>query len=386
MRSTRLVVILEFVGSESSLPSARASTMLRARMARLTRRGKILLVLGILVVGILAVEAAARIRFYSQYGTFFRVHTFAVDPVSGLAIPPPSRDTGAIRIDERGFRGSGIEMPKPAGRVRIAFLGASTTFCAEASSNAATWPSLVTDAVRAAHPTADVDFVNAGVAGYVLDDIAKNLEFRVAPLQPDIVVFYEATNDLTKWTRDLAREQGVYTGHSDGDSWLSETSLAWHLIEKNLLVRARQKEAAAAAGRLVLDEARIVPPFRERLEKLVARAKSVAPCVVLVTFSQRARAGQDAAERDAACVTHAYYMPYISHEAVVRGFAAYNGVIREVAAASGVALIEGEDTIPPDARHFADSVHFTDEGCRAQARRVTDGLLADPCVRGLLAR
>jgi lysophospholipase L1-like esterase len=349
-------------------------------------RRKWLLSAAILVAGVLLVEAVARVRFYLQYGTFFRVHTFAVDPASGLSIPPPGRDTGAIRIDERGFRGDGVADPKPAGRVRVAFLGGSTTFCAEASSNAATWPSLVVDALRAAHPRADVDGLNAGVAGYVLDDLLKNLEHRVAPLAPDVIVVYEATNDFTKWSRELAREQGVYTGHSDGDSWLSRTSLAWHLVEKNLLVRARGADAAAGANRLVLDEARVVPPFRARLERLVARAREIAPCVVLVTFSQRARAGQDAAERDAACVTHAYYMPYVSHDTVVRGFAAYNAVIRDVARAAGVGLIEGEDAIPADALHFADSVHFTDQGSRAQAERVSAGLLADPCVRALLAR
>lgn len=359
--------------------------MLARPMARWTRRRKFLLSCGFLVLGLLSVEAVARVRFYLQYGTFFRVHTFALDPVSGLRIPPPSRTTGAIRIDSRGFRGEEIAVPKPPGRIRVAFLGASTTFCAEASSNAATWPSLVCDALRGAHPAADIDFVNAGVAGYVLDDIAKNLEFRVAPLEPDVIVVYEATNDLTKWTRDLAREQGVYTGHSDGEGWLSEVSLAWHLVEKNLLVKARQREAASAAGRLVLDEARVVPPFRERLERLVARAKEVAPCVALVTFSQAARPGQDAAEQAAACITHAYYMPYITHAGVVQGFAAYNRVIRATAARLGTALIEGEDSIPADKAHFADSVHFTDAGCVLQARRVSEGLLADPCVRGLFA-
>jgi len=355
-------------------------------MARWTPRRKILLSCGILVLGLVALEAAARVRFYLQYGTFFRVHTFAVDPASGLRIPPPSRDTGAIRIDSRGFRGDEIASPKPAGRIRVAFLGASTTFCAEASSNAATWPSLVCDALRAAHPEADIDFVNAGVAGYVLDDIQKNLEHRVAPLAPDVIVIYEATNDLTKWTRELAREQGVYTGHSDGEGWLAEISLFWHLIEKNLLVRSRQRDAGASAGRLVLDESRVVPPFQERLQKLVARAQEIAPCVALVTFSQAARAGQDEAAAAAACVTHAYYMPYISHAAVVQGFAAYNRAIRAVARARGTALVEGEDAIPADAEHFADSVHFTDAGCALQARRVADGLLADPCVRGLLRR
>lgn len=355
-------------------------------MARATRRRKVLLALGVLVAGLLLVELAARVRFWSQHGTFFRVHTFAVDPASGLRIPPPSRDTGAIHIDSRGFRGDEIAVPKPPGRVRIAFLGASTTFCAEASSNAATWPSLVVDEVRRAFPRADVDFVNAGVAGYVLDDITKNLELRVAPLAPDVIVFYEATNDLTKWTRELAREQGVYAGHSDGDSWMSENSLAWHLVEKNLMVKLRQRDAEAASGRLVLDESRVVPPFRERLDRLVSLARRTAPCVALITFSQAARAGQDEKERAAACVTHAYYMPYISHAGVVAGFAAYNAVIRETARAQGTALVEGEDSIPADREHFADSVHFTDAGSRLQAQRVAAGLIADPCVRALLEK
>jgi lysophospholipase L1-like esterase len=355
-------------------------------MSRWTPKRKILLSLALLVLGLLAIEAAARVRFYLQYGTFSRVHTFAVDPVTGLSIPPPSRDTGAIRIDSRGFRGDEIATPKPAGRIRVAFLGASTTFCAEASSNAATWPSLVIDALRAAYPRADIDSVNAGVAGYVLDNMQKNLELRVAPLEPDVVVYYEATNDLTKWTRESAQVQGVYTGHSDSEGWLSQTSLAWHLVEKNLMVRARQKEAAAAAGRLVWDEEQVVAPFRERLDRLVRRAREIAPCVTLVTFSQAARAGQDAAQQSAACITHAYYMPYISHAVLVQGFAAYNRVIREIAREQGAGLVEGEDAIPAEREYFADSVHFTDAGCRLQARRVADGLLADPCVRALLER
>jgi len=355
-------------------------------MARRPIRQKILLALCVLVLGALAIEAVARIRFYSQYGTFFRVHTFETDPATGLRIPPPSRSTGAIHIDTRGFRNPELQVPKPAGRIRIGFLGASTTFCAEASSDEATWPSLVVAALRAARPGLDVDFVNAGVAGYVLDDVQKGLDLRVAPLEPDVIVIYEATNDLTKWSRELARAQGVYTEHSDREGWLASISLAWHLVEKNLLVRARQNAAAQSEGRLTMDESAVVPPFRDRLERLVRRARDVAPCVLLATFAQRARPGQDEDEQRDACITHFYYMPYMSHAAVVAGFAAYNRAIRDVAASTGATLVEGEDTIPADSTHFADSVHFTDEGCRWQSRRIADALLADPCVQKLLTK
>lgn len=334
----------------------------------------------------LVVEGALRVRFYLQYGTFLRVHTFAKDPVSGLPIPVPGRDTGAIHIDSRGFRNDELAVPKPKGRVRIAFLGASTTFCAEASSNAATWPSLVVAELKKRHPDVDIDFVNAGVAGYVLEHIGKNLEYRVKPLEPDVIFLYEATNDLTKDTRELAQAQGVYTEHSDREDWLAEISLAWHLLEKNVLVKLRQDAGTQSAGRLKLDPATITPRFRERYASVVRAAQKVAPLVVVATFSQRTRRGMSAEELKRSCITHFYYMPYMSVEAVIDGFESYNGAIRDVARETGALLVDGEDEIPADSAHFADSVHFTDAGCRAMAKRVVERLDASPALQAILKR
>jgi lysophospholipase L1-like esterase len=353
----------------------------RARWPR-----KLAISFGIFLALCLLVEGAMRVRFYTKYGTFLRVHTFATDPVSGLPIPVPGRDTGAIHIDSRGFRNPELEVPKPAGRVRIAFLGASTTYCAEASSNAATWPSLVVDELKKRHPGVDIDFVNAGVAGYVLENIEKNLEYRVKPLAPDVILLYEATNDLTKDTRELAQAQGVYTEHSDREDWLAEISLAWHLLEKNVLVKLRQDAGTQAGGRLKLDPAAIVPRFRARYESVVRAAQKMAPFVAVATFSQRTRRGMSAEELKASCITHFYYMPYMSVEAVIDGFESYNAAIRDVARATGACLIDGEDEIPADAAHFADSVHFTDAGCRAMTRRVVERLEASPALQALLKR
>jgi hypothetical protein len=47
-------------------------------------------------------------------------------------------------------------------------------------------------------------------------------------------------------------------------------------------------------------------------------------------------------------------------------------------------LIEGEDDIPGDPRHFFDTVHFTDEGSRLQANRVSAALANDSTIRALL--
>jgi lysophospholipase L1-like esterase len=340
-------------------------------------------VLALLALG---VESAARVRQRIKFGTFGRVQEFATDAATGLTIPVPGRDTGAIRINSLGFRGGEIEDPKPARRVRIAFLGGSTTYCAEVSSDAATWPARTCELLAQEVPGCTLDFVNGGVPGYTLEEIQTNLEQRVARFAPDVIVFYEATNDLTRDTRELARAQGVYTEHADRDSWLSRVSLAWYLVEKNLVLRRRQSSAVSGVGRVRFDPRELSRGFEQRLRRFVATARERAKVVALVTFSIHARREQGADEQLAACNTSLYYMPYMTPALLLDGFAEYNRVIRQVATETGVLLIEAAESVPGDSQHFNDSVHFKDAGADAMARVVADGLKRSGQLAGLCAR
>ena len=340
----------------------------------------------VLAAMLLCVEGVARIRQRIKFGTFGQVQEFATDPKSGLLIPVPGRDTGAIAINSLGFRGPEIEQPKPAGRVRIAFCGASTTYCAEASSNAAVWPARVCAELAAKFPSTSFDYVNAGVPGYTLDQTQLALELRLEPLDPDVIVFYEATNDLTRDTRELAQRQGVYTGHADEDSWLSRVSLAWYLVEKNLVLRRRQTAATNDVGRVSFDPRELSVRFRERLTEFASLAKSSAKVVALATFAIHARRTQSEVEQLRACDTSLYYMPYMTPALLLDGFDEYNRVIREVARATATLLIETADAVPGDDAHFADSVHFKDAGCSALAARIAAGLSAAPEFQALCKR
>src|SRR5574341_678322 len=86
-----------------------------------------LLLLAGLLLGLLLVEGLVRLRQWRRYGTTVTsYYRFATDPATGLRIPEPGHRVGPIAIDSLGFRGPEIERPKPAGRIRVAFLGAST--------------------------------------------------------------------------------------------------------------------------------------------------------------------------------------------------------------------------------------------------------------------
>lgn len=335
-----------------------------------------LLALGMaLLVAVLSLEGAVRVRQWLKHGSSSpTVHKFATDPASGLRIPEPGMQRGGVSINSLGFRGPETTIPKPRGTIRLAFLGGSTTYCAEVSGNHAVWAHLVTESLSFRYPEIAFDYVNGGVPGYTTQESLRNLEFRIAQLEPDLIVIYHGTNDLSGDTRRLAEEQGLSNGRPGATSLLAEWSTLWFLLEKNWTVYQRQANARRGDNRLEFQPSELSAPFRQRLATLVRRAKEVAPAVALVTFSHRVRHEQSDEEKLHASNTSLYYMPYMSVEGLLEGFDEYNRVIRDVAIHQAVILAEAGESIPGNEENFVDSVHLTDEGARRIADLVVQAL------------
>jgi lysophospholipase L1-like esterase len=348
------------------------------------RRGALLIAvtLGVVVVIALVAEGAVRLRALLKYGQVRAIEdAFIYDETIDLRVPRPGYKSGPIAINSLGFRGPDIPAQKPAGTVRLAFLGGSTTYCAENSSNEAVWAHLVTQRLQAEYPDVNFDYVNGGVPGYTTSASLRNFVNRIAQLDPDIVVIYHATNDLSKFGFELAKQQGIVEERPDqGRFWLSDYSLLVHLAELNLKILLRQGAAAATTGKLPIDNNALSLPFRESLEALVTAVTERAPVVALATFATQYRSDQDRETQLAAASTSLYYMPYMSLDGLLQGFAAYNSVIRDVAQLRQVLLLEAAQEIPGDAVHFHDSVHFTDAGSRRMAELVAEGLLESGVV------
>ncbi|HMI30853.1 MAG TPA: hypothetical protein VK527_03870, partial [Candidatus Limnocylindrales bacterium] len=156
----------------------------RAPRSRAPLWVRIALLVTSVVFALCALEGAVRVRQRLQYGTSTgEAFQLVADPATGLFIPKPGQDTGKIRINREGFRSPEISRLKPLGTVRLAFLGGSTTFCAEVTGNDETWPALVSRGLGERYPGVKFDYVNAGVPGYGLGSIRRNLDGRVAPLR-----------------------------------------------------------------------------------------------------------------------------------------------------------------------------------------------------------
>jgi lysophospholipase L1-like esterase len=345
-------------------------------------------VLVICLVLLLLAEAGVRVRNKIRHGDFWGIEeTYTLDRASGLRIPIPGGRFGPISINSFGFRSPEITEDKPPDRLRIAFLGGSTTYCAEVSSNEMTWPHLVWKALHERWPGLDLDYINAGVPGYTTRALLPALEKRVARFKPDIIVIYEATNDLSANSYELARDQGVVAGRPQVDdfNWLTRHSLLALLVWKNLEIMHHQRLATSSSGKVKLDTARLDAEFREDYTNLVEASAKIAKIVVMVTFAPRLRQEQSPEEQTEAAVTSLYYMPYMTIDDLITAFAHYNQVIREVAKTHQTLLVGGEETIPADGEHYTDSVHFTDAGSVVMAHRVATALLSSAALRALVA-
>src|SRR5580700_7387766 len=271
---------------------------------------RLALVLISVAVTVLMVEAAVRIRQKIRFGTFSpSVLAFRMDPASGLRLPVSS---GRIHINSLGFRGPELDMPKPAGRVRLAFLGASTTFCAEVSDNQHTWPHLVWNTLQRSHPAGSLDYVNGGVPGFTVSSTRLNFDRRVKQTQPDVIVIYEGINDISGDTRQLAQQQGLNIGKLDVATGPARISVAWFLIEKNLDLFKVKMAAQGRQDRLNFDPRQLSRGFETRLRDLIADAKQAAPVVVVATLSHKFRREQSPQEQIRASNSALYYMPYMS--------------------------------------------------------------------------
>jgi lysophospholipase L1-like esterase len=358
----------------------------------LSRKKKALFGIIVVVVGCLTglflLEMAVRVRQWTRYGSMRSVEdTFTFDPVARLRVPIAGKTTGSIRINSLGFRSPELAVPKPIGVVRLAFLGGSTTYCAEVSSNEMTWPHLVWQSLSAALPESRLDYINAGVPGFSVEHLLLNLEKRVRPLAPDVIVIYEATNDFSSDSRELAIGQGlVDRGSPFRESWLSKYSLLWFLLERNLTIWRLQAAVQDTARKLAYEPRQLSRGFERRLTELVRAGQEMAPVVAVAGFSARLRRAEAPDTQREAAITALYYMPYMTLDGLISGYEEYNRVIREVALHTGALYIGGEDSIPPDSAHYTDSVHFTDAGSRAMARRVSEALLGGSAFRRLLGR
>jgi len=338
-----------------------------------------ILYLAVMVAVLLAIcEVGLRARQWMKYGSFaasVRDPMLEYDAQADLLVPKPGYEVkGAqldIKINSLGFRGDDFERRKPPHTVRIAALGASTTFCAEVSDNHKTWPHRLQEKLAAAYPGVRFEVINTAVGGYTAAENLRNLTHRVLPLEPDLAIYYEGNNEIAKDTQQLARDRGlISTGNPRSLArTISNYSLLFDLTYKNLTILAGRQHAAATAGTIDRVPMDLPNHFIGQIDEMRrALAASDTP-LVLSTFIVKFRRNQPRETQIANADVEFFYMPWMSIDGMLDAIDTYNQAILDYAARNRLPVVDDREAVPADAEHFSDAMHFVDKGAEAMADR-----------------
>jgi len=120
-------------------------------------------------------------------------------PHYGCTEPIPWAKCDEIRINNFGFIGDDIAVPKPPGTFRIVCIGGSTT--AEGRTPELTYPGMLQRKLREHFKRSDVEVVNAGIFGLNTAQERSRLPDFLA-LQPDMLIHYNFVNELRSLVYD----------------------------------------------------------------------------------------------------------------------------------------------------------------------------------------
>jgi len=337
-----------------------------------------ILYLAVIMIVLLAVcEVGLRARQWMRYGSFaasVRDPMLEYDSNADLLVPRPGYEVkGArlnIKINSFGFRGDDFDRMKPPHTVRIAALGASTTFCAEVSDNHKTWPYRLQEKLSAAYPGVRFEVINTAVGGYTAAENLRNLTHRVLPLDPDLALYYEGNNEITKDTRQLALDRGLIARRNPQSlaRTISNYSLLFDLTYKNLTILAGRRNAVAVR---TLDSVPSDLPshFIGQLDEMRRTLAARDIPLVLSTFIVKFRRNQPRPTQLANADVEFYYMPWMSIDGMLDAMDTYNQAILDYAARNSLPVVDDREAVSPDAEHFSDAMHFLDKGAEAMADR-----------------
>jgi len=107
-----------------------------------------------------------------------------------------------------GFRGDSLEIPKPAGEMRIFIIGGSTTQCLYID-DAKSMNRVLQTSLRETFPGRNIKVYSAAKSGDATAEHLAMLSQRIIQMQPDMVIVFSGINDLRK---SIQRYDHLHTG------------------------------------------------------------------------------------------------------------------------------------------------------------------------------
>jgi lysophospholipase L1-like esterase len=294
-----------------------------------------------------------------------------------LGLPGMDARPRRFTLNNLGFRGDSLAVPKPAGEVRVFMVGGSTTECVFLDDREAVTARLQAY-LRQALPGVDVRVYGAGKSGDRSWDHVAMTAHRIAHLQPDVIVVFSGINDLSASIagRDylMRTDPHVLPPATVLKMAASELQL-FRLAHAAFGAKGEDEGMTSRYGTLAREAAarplRPFPrrpdpaPFAENLETLAGIARAHGARLVLMTQATTWNSADPRTRPWHWMLGRGDRYDERELDAAMRR---YNEATRGVGARLGVPVFDLERALPKSADYLYDDVHFNVRGADTAAR------------------
>jgi|GEM_PF-5623269 len=290
-------------------------------------------------------------------------------------------------INNRGYRGENLAIPKPDNTIRVATIGGSAVFDIR-NNDGEDWTSLTGDQLMPPQDS-QIQMVNAAQAGF---NSAQSLAKIVGDLwvyEPDIVLISHCWNDIKYFTRyttdrtqiiradrkELRKDPRLnYANPIDwllGRSWLY-SALRYFSIEANINITL---EGALTPEESTTPTEHHIQPlalqqFRINMISAVQSIRTIGAEPVLMLQPRLPVATNE----DEAGEFIGYSSARLNHEQLVQAFDECDRIMRDIAHDLDVILIDETAIMNGNLEYFNDHVHTTTIGSRTLADKIAPAI------------
>lgn len=316
--------------------------------------------------------------------------------------PTPNHQTGENRHNSFGFRGREFTLSKPDNTYRIAALGGSTTYSQGVDDFEKSYPSLLEDYLRESGFEA-VEVINAGASGWTSHQNLINLQFRVLPLLPDLIIVYQGFNDIqarfvypsSSYVGDRSGSlrpfvQGIrMPGFAEYSTALrilgirlgvtsSHAAIDWHLLRRpssfvgDMFIQQVQIGTYPSGIFEEISAAEILannPPahFERNTAHMLALAGYNNVNIMLVTM---------AFDDDYHVSTGVTAKKFYTSDEYAFAMAQHNELTRNIGAQFNTPVFDLAEIFPDEHTLFTDGLHMTEKGNRVRAQLIGDFVIS----------
>jgi lysophospholipase L1-like esterase len=328
------------------------------RIATSSRVGRGLLA-GVVILALLELTLQVRAQVLTGQSAFTRLAgraTYAYDAATGLRLLRPNAEIRGQRslmhTNRYGLRGGDFPEQKAPGEFRVVLLGASTIMGTYAATDAAT--SSAELAKLLTQRRADARVINAGVAGLTIENQATLLRRRLLGFEPDVLIWYPGLNDFGCRPRPPRGSAPV--------RWQMPAAPVWLILPDIVTKNTGWLRGSGRPTSSLLVPSVDLEQLERDLQAGVRNARAAGVRVELVTSARNFSGAMDAREAAHRAASALNVRPCYSAQGLANVAAAYDEVLRRVATAESVGLIDAASQLGTEPALFGDSTHLSRNG------------------------